>query len=311
MSLNRALRNFGKATLRRAFEIGQRCGVDILPRHFYSSIPDLRQLRQSRQWRQPRSLFGVPGADPDSQLAFAKSCCTPQLTSRVSLGDIYEAACRDNGAVGYGPVEAMFLFCFIHSHRPQKIVQVGAGVSTAVILMASAEAGYSPELVCIDPFPTGFLQRAASEQRLRLVSERAQDVDLSTLTDLGDHGLLFIDSTHTVKPDGDVNRLVLEVLPRLGLGAFVHFHDIYFPYDYPPDLFHTNFFWAESTLLHAFLIHNSRCALRASLSLLHHTCPNELQSMLPGYRPAPTDNGLLAKAAPGHFPSAAYLQVTG
>ena len=35
---------------------------------------------------------------------------------------------------------------------------------------------------------------------IQLIRARAQDVPLATLTDLGDDGFLFVDSTHTVKP---------------------------------------------------------------------------------------------------------------
>jgi len=57
---------------------------------------------------------------------------------------------------GFGPTEADFLYCFIATKRPRKIVQVGCGVSTAVILLAAQEAGYKPEVVCIEPYPSRF-----------------------------------------------------------------------------------------------------------------------------------------------------------
>jgi len=41
--MKRVFTNAVKRLLARAFAVGQRLGVDILPRHFYSEIPDLRQ----------------------------------------------------------------------------------------------------------------------------------------------------------------------------------------------------------------------------------------------------------------------------
>jgi len=95
--------------------------------------------------------------------------------------------------------------------------------------------------------------------------------------------LLFIDSTHTVKVGSEVNILILEVLPQLSPGCYAHFHDIYFPYDYPCALFKIPFFWNESVLLQAFLTGNARYSIAASLSMLHHAKPQALQMLLPNY----------------------------
>lgn len=105
-----------------------------------------------------------------------------------------------------------------------------------------------------------------------------------------------------------MNRLILEVLPRLPLHCFVHFHDINFPYDYSTGVLTELFFPAENTLLHAFLVNNARCSVALSLSMLHYACPRELQSALPNYQPAAMQDGFHAAAdGGGHFPSATYL----
>jgi hypothetical protein len=98
------------------------------------------------------------------------------------------------------------------------------------------------------------------------------------------------------------------MLPRLRAGAWVHFHDIWFPYDYSRDILNGSlFFWHESPLLHAFLAYNSRFRLAASLSMLHYACPQSLAQYLPNYKPARSDEGLNAGA--GHFPNSLYLEV--
>src|SRR5262249_12511849 len=145
-------------------------------------------------------------------------------------------ACDDNGEAGFGPVEADFLDAFITTERPARIVQVGCGVSTSIILRAAGDAGYKPEIVCVEPYPTEYLRRAEREGQIEPGAEKAQKVPRELLPGLGDSGFLFVDSTHTGKPGSEVNRLILEVLPRLARGSWVHFHDIYFPYDYQPGL---------------------------------------------------------------------------
>ena len=174
-------------------------------------------------------MVGVNGVDLESQLAFVRECCSDTLIARQETLRIYECCSTENGQPGYGTIEADFLYCFICSKKPPKIVQIGAGLSTAVILLAAKEAGYTPKVVCIDPFPNRFLRDAHEHRQIELISKKAQLVELDVLTDLQDNGLLFIDSTHTVEPGSEVNYLILEVLPGLPMGSWVHFHDIYFP----------------------------------------------------------------------------------
>jgi len=130
------------------------------------------------------------------------------------------------------------------------------------------------------------------------------------MTDLSAGDLLFVDSTHTVKPGGEVNRIILEVLPRLGSGVFVHFHDVYFPYDYARNLMSDAlFFPLESTLLHAYLINNSRCRILVSLSMLHYATPETIRKSFPHYDAQKNIDGLQDTGGE-HFPSSAYLLIT-
>jgi hypothetical protein len=310
MRVGRKLRDQMKSGFHGLFVLGQRLGWDVLPRHFYSAIPDIRELLRSESWKRPSSMTGVAGADIESQMSFLRGCCLPPLPERLRQGGIHEYACKENGQPGYGPVEADFLYCFIRTKRPNRIVQVGCGVSTAVILLAAKEANYRPEIICVDPFPTEYLTRTTEQELIELISKPAQEVDLEVLTSLDAGDLLFVDSSHTMHPGSEVNRIILEVLPRLPSGSFVHFHDIYFPYDYQSSVLTTLFFAGESTLLHAFLIDNRRYAIAVSLSMLHHARPQQMQSLLTNYRPAAMHYGLhTMDAGSGHFPSATYLFV--
>ena len=312
MAAARSIRGFGKRRMRDVFELGQRFGFDVLPRHFYSSTPDIRELRSSEYWKEPHSMCGVPGADIDDQIRFLQSCCQG-ISLQPSATEIYEQACTANGAVGYGPIESGFLYRFVCSKRPRRIVQIGAGVSTWVILAAAEATSQDIRITCIDPYPTEFLRRLALDGRISLIEDKAQIVPLVTLLDLGAGDLLFIDSTHTVKPGSEVNRIVLEVLPRLTEGTYVHFHDIYFPFDYSPTILSQDlFFWNETTLLHAFLVGNSAIKLQLSLAHVHSTRPEEIRRHFPDYEPHPAElirDGRLDPRSTAHFPSSAYLEV--
>jgi hypothetical protein len=306
--LKRRARDLGKLGLRKVFELGQRCGLDILPRHFYSEIPCIEDLRRDDSWKLPRSMHGVSGTEIATQFDFLESCCGRDFAPLFVRDDLHTQACARNGEPGFSPVDSAVLYGFVRTIRPRKVVQVGCGVSTAVILRAAADAGYRPEVACIEPHPTRFLREASRAGDIRLIAEKAQAVPLHTLIDLGDEGFLFVDSTHTVKPDSEVNRLILEVLPRLQPGTWAHFHDIYFPYDYQRGVLDDELFFSnESALLHAFLIHNRACTIRVSLSMLHHADPARLARSIPCYRPAANDHGL--RRSEGHFPASIYLQI--
>jgi hypothetical protein len=45
--------------------------------------------------------------------------------------------------------------------------------------------------------------------------------------------LLFVDPGHVAKIGADVNFLILDILPLLTPGVFIHFHDIPMPLEYP------------------------------------------------------------------------------
>jgi hypothetical protein len=306
--MRRWLKNRFKESLSGIFHLGQRFGFDVLPRHFYSEIPDIAKLRRTKEWRQPYSLIGVNGADPEDQLGFVRAVVTPELYHRLETGDIYSAACAQNGEEGYGFVEANFLYAFIASRRPPRIVQVGSGVSTAVCLAAALETGYQPKTTCVDPVPTCFLKAAANRGEIDLIAKPVEALDPAFVDDLDAGDFFFVDSSHTLGPAGEVSRIILELLPRLKAGTYVHFHDIVLPYDYPADvLTDALFFPHESVLLQAFLTFNSRFRILASLSMLHHLRITEMQRLIPNYEARRFDDGVACGS--GHFPSSIYLQV--
>ena len=297
-----------KRLMRSTFEVGQRFKVDILPRHFYSEIPSIPLLRSTTTWRKPLSMNHIAGADLQSQQAFVASC-TQGLASSMTAASLHQRACEMNGLhEGFGPIEADFLYCFVRSQKPPRIIQIGCGVSTAICILAANDAGYKPEIVCIEPCPTDFLVQQAAAGTLRLVAEKFEESNLPVAEMLQNGGLFFVDSSHTLGPAGEVTRLICETLPTLPSGTWIHFHDILFPYDYSPNILTSElFFCHETALLYAFLLQNQRYSIAASLSLLHHQSPEALAQCLPNYKPARFDQGL--QLAPGHHPSSIYLRV--
>ncbi|MFM9958131.1 MAG: class I SAM-dependent methyltransferase [Phycisphaerales bacterium] len=292
--------------LNTVLRFGQRLKFSITPNHFYSDIPDLAHLERETYWRKPWSMTAIQGTDTKKQLANLTSWCAP-LSASLAKAQVHKRACDLNGEVGYGPTEADVLYCFLRANKPRKIVQVGCGVSTAICLIAAEdEPGYKPEIVCVEPYPTPMLTREHAAGRIRLFPQMAQTAPIEELTSLEAGDLFFVDSTHTVKPGSEVLRVIFEVLPRLKPGVFVHFHDIYFPYDYGPATLTTFYFWRETAMLMAFLTGNPSYEIAASLSMLHDSQQPGFRQAVPGYKPRPMRDGL--STGEGHFPSATYLR---
>ncbi len=116
---------------------------------------------------------------------------------------------------------------------------------------------------------------------------RAQDIPGEVFASLQAGDVLFVDTTHTVKIDSDVNRIVLDVLPALAPGVIVHVHDIFLPYEYPRVFAErSGLHWAEQYLLQAFLAGNRDYEVLAA----------DIRA-LP--RPAGGDGAACAHVAPG------------
>lgn len=298
---------FAKRLLAQLFHAGQRVGLDLLPRHFYSEIPDVAKLRRTHGWRRPFSMAEIQGAELEPQLEFVKGTML-EFAHAPEVGRVHAAACIRNGEPGFGRIESQFLYAFVRSLKPRRIVQVGCGVSTAICLDAIAAAGLQCTITCIEPFPTAFLLEAHREGLIELVQKGVEELDYAFLDSLGNGDLFFVDSTHTLGPAGEVTRIIIEMLPRLSAGVYVHFHDITFPYDYQGDvLTEALFCWHETSLLLGFLTCNTRFRILASLAMLHFGSREVLGANFPDYSPRLTEDGLTISE--GDFPSSIYLQV--
>lgn len=304
----RTFKTLIKRWWQRGFRILQRVGVNVVPEHFYSGIPNIADLERRADWRRPRSMHAIAVNEPDRQIALLGTMLSPHvdhLRARSILADSIVGGGADGG---YGEIEADVLFAFVATNSPKRIVQIGCGVSTAIMLQGAERAGYRPDIVCVEPYPSTYLLEADKNRLIRLVEKPAQVVDLSILTDLAAGDLLFIDSTHAVKPGSEVNFLIHEVLPRLAPGVWVHFHDIYFPYDYSRHTTSDDLFFAQETaLLYAFLTGNPGYRVEISLSMIHYACPDALHGLIPKYKPDTQIDGLSAGTG-GHFPSSIWLR---
>ena len=292
-------------------KVGLNVGIHILPVHYYTSVPNILELRKEQDvWKKQSELPGL-FVDLEEQVSNLKAICK-NYQGEYAGNNTFRKAVEQNFGPGYGYIEAQALHAFVRHYKPKRILEVGSGVSTYCMQEALSvnqkEMGVKAKLTSVEPHPSQKLQQMSN---IELVQQKVQTVPPEVFCDLESQDLLFIDSSHTVKVGGDVNYLILEILPRLKKGVIIHFHDIFFPYDYQREVLKTLFHWPETSLLRAFLCFNPHVKIICCLSLLHYYRKEALRDVFPEYDPQEDINGtpIDSRQAHKHFPSSIYLQI--
>jgi methyltransferase family protein len=155
--------------------------------------------------------------------------------------------------------DAIFLYSFLRHFQPRRIIEVGSGFSSAVILdTVERFASTPPAMTFVEPYADRLkrLLRSGDEVAATIIEKKVQDVPIGVFRALQAGDLLFIDSSHVVKCGSDLHFLMFEVMPALPPGVFVHFHDIFYPFEYPTDWLLSGRYWNEDYFLRAFLSFN-------------------------------------------------------
>lgn len=158
----------------------------------------------------------------------------------------------------YSYTDAITLYCFIRKFRPAKIVEVGSGFSSAAMLDTVDHLDLRTGLSFIEPHPERLyhLFSSADKSKNTVLDTPVQRIELDVFTNLKDGDILFIDSSHVVKTGSDLQFLFFEVLPNLQKGVLIHFHDIFYPFEYPKEWIYGRRNWNEDYFLRAFLMYN-------------------------------------------------------
>ena len=140
-------------------------------------------------------------------------------------------------------------------------------ISEALRLNA-VEVGIKGNHVCIEPYEQPWLENF---QDIEIFRKKVEDIELKFFQSLNANDLLFIDSTHIIRPQGDVLYEYLEIIPTLKSGVYVHVHDIFTPRDYPEKWIREGVtFWNEQYLLESTLSNNLSYKVVAALNYLKH-----------------------------------------
>jgi hypothetical protein len=126
-------------------------------------------------------------------------------------------------------LDAAAAYAMLRLHAPGLVVEVGSGHSTRFMARAARDGGLPTRIVCIDPAPRAAIRTLPVEH----VAAVLADADPGLFAQIGPGDVLFVDSSHIAMPGTDVDRLLLDVLPRLPRGALLHVHDVLLPDAYP------------------------------------------------------------------------------
>jgi hypothetical protein len=246
------LRAFFKTFTTRP-ELAEAAGFHVHPRRFDSPLPVPEEV-EIPKLAQRRLLPGI-----DLRIPQALELISQLRPFAAELDSVpYEG----NGSSGFWFSNASFtdfdaavLYSLLRHLKPKHYIELGCGFSSLMSSRALArnhQEGSACDASFCDPEPRLDLKLAYG----RLVKKRVQDLPLEMFTPLNSGDVLFIDTSHVLKLQSDIEVELLRILPSLAKGVWIHVHDIFTPYDYPED-------WVRRPVRLAF---NEQYALECLLS---------------------------------------------
>lgn len=187
-----------------------------------------------------------------------------------------------NGAYSYS--DAVFLYCMIRKLNPKRIIEVGSGFSSCVTLDTN-ELYFNNQITCtfVEPYPALLksLIKKNDNANIKIYESKLQDIPLDLFNELKANDILFIDSTHVTKFNSDVNYVIHKILPVLAEGVYIHFHDIFYPFEYPIEWLLEGRAWNEQYILRAFLEYNIKFKIVLFNTYLETIFPEKLKNRFP------------------------------
>jgi hypothetical protein len=185
----------------------------------------------------------------------------------------------NNGSYEY--TDAIILYSFIRHFKPKKIIEIGSGFSSAVMLDTNDIFNLKIKFSFIEPYPKLLysLMRQNDINNCNIYDKKVQSVALEKFKDLNENDILFIDSSHVSKTGSDVNFEIFNILTTLNSGVLIHFHDVFYPFEYPKEWVLEGRNWNEDYLLRAFLSYNNSFEILHFSHFIHRHHKKAFQKM--------------------------------
>ena len=229
------------------------------PGHFANPFPSLEDVEKYSDKLFNKDEKFIPGINLNSKkqedLLFSfkdKYAEIPYHNPSKNYRYSYE-----NQMFGYG--DGVFLWLMITHFKPQNIIEVGSGFSSALMLDVNDYVmNNSMSLTFIDPYTEKLYSnlRIGDNSKATILEKPIQDVALDTFKFLAENDILFLDTSHIFKTASDLNYEFFEVLPSLNKGVLIHLHDVFYPFEYPKEWVLKQKAYNEIYLIRAFLMYN-------------------------------------------------------
>jgi hypothetical protein len=256
----------------------ERVGVFPILDHYYEPAFRREHLPEHGEDRD------LPGLDlaPERQLGVLETLAFPQETAALPRDAEPGRRRFHYRNPWFASGDAEVYYGVLRRHRPRRLIEVGAGQSTLLAQEALAanrreDPSYTCDHVCVEPFEASWLEG----EPVRVLRTPVEELPLELFEELEADDVLFIDSSHVIRPRGDVLREQLGILPRLRPGVLVHFHDVFTPRDYPAEWGADVKLWNEQYLLEAFLTGSRDFEVFLALNFLYHHHGEALRAVCP------------------------------
>lgn len=256
-------------------------GVYPIIDHYYEPLFNSKHLRFSL--RKERNLPGIDFNDSEQLDLLKKFSFNDELLKfPIHKTNIDREYYYDNGAFCSGDAE--YLYNIIRHFKPKKIIEIGSGSSTlmasnALVKNASEGSNEHYDHICIEPYENSWLEDIG----VKVIRKKVENVGFDIFKSLNENDILFVDSSHIIRAQGDVLFEYLELFPSLNKGVVIHIHDIFTPRDYLDEWFGEKF-WNEQYLLEAFLTNNKDFRIIGATNYLSHKYHEQLSSKCPIYK---------------------------
>jgi predicted O-methyltransferase YrrM len=248
----------GIRTYLRGRKAGESSYRFVPPGHYYSPIPSEDDIERWSKNRHRASENRGLDLKMEAQMELVASLARDYGEIPFKPQPVENLRYHfDNGFFDYA--DAIFLHLIIRHLKPRRIVEIGSGFSSAVMLdTVERFLGGQTRLAFIDPFAERLksLLRPDDAKRCTVIEKAVQDVGWETFTALESGDILFVDSSHVSKAGSDVNFELFEIFPRLKPGVWIHIHDIFPGFDYPEPWLKEGRAWNEAYIVRAFLLFN-------------------------------------------------------
>ncbi|MEM9446965.1 MAG: class I SAM-dependent methyltransferase [Cyanobacteria bacterium P01_E01_bin.6] len=263
-------------------QLGDKWGYSIRQFHYYEPLPKFSEITKEKILE--RRSSECINWNLDTQLDLIKKLSDYSVEiHRIDNRHDAESGFNFFNAT-YPELDAAVYYTLLRELKPSKVIEIGSGYSTQIATKAiskNCQEGKEGKIISVEPYPRQMLTEGTLD--VELVTQRVETIDLNFFEQLSAGDILFIDSTHTVKFDSDVCREILEILPTIPSGVWIHIHDIFFPYDYPPKwLIEERRAWSEQYMLEAFLAYNHQFEVTLANHWLSVDYPQEVAKIWSG-----------------------------